>query len=104
MPQTISKHGYQSDTSTLAFTYLQATIHVVIKNTGNHAEFFKISQLYSGDGTVNPNINWSVLSTDPTAIKMVNVLNPGGRFRMGSGFWSNKSSNIYIGCRKELRL
>jgi hypothetical protein len=68
----------QSSTSTLAFTYLQATIHVVIKNNNNHAEFFKISQLYSGDGTVNPNIGWKVISTDPTAIRMVNVVNPGG--------------------------
>jgi hypothetical protein len=68
----------QSNNSTLAFTYLQATIHVVIKNTNNHAEFFKISQLYSGDGTVTPNIGWNVISTDPTAIGMVNKLNPGG--------------------------
>ncbi len=68
----------QSDSSTLAFTYLQATIHVVIKNNNNHAEFFKISQLYSGDGTVNPNIGWKVISTDPSAIRMVNILNPGG--------------------------
>jgi len=68
----------QSDNSTLAFTYLQATIHVVIKNNNNHAEFFKVSQLYSGDGTVNPNIGWTVISTDPAAIRMINVLNPGG--------------------------
>ena len=64
----------QSDSSTLAFTYLQATIHVVIKNNNNHAEFFKISQLYSGDGTVNPNIGWKVISTILSAIRMVNIL------------------------------
>ncbi len=68
----------QSGSPTLAITFLQATIHVVIKNNNNHAEFFKISQLYSGDGTVNPNIGWKVISTEPAAIGMVNSLNPGG--------------------------
>jgi hypothetical protein len=68
----------QTNTSTLAFTYIQATIHVVIKNNNNHAEFFKISQLYSGDGTVNPNIGWKVISTSPNAIGMVSVVNPTG--------------------------
>jgi hypothetical protein len=68
----------QSDGSTLAFTFLEAKIHVVIKNTNNHAEFFKISQVYGAEGNVNPTINWKVISTDPPAIRMINELNPGG--------------------------
>jgi hypothetical protein len=68
----------QSNDSTLKFTFLEATIHVVIKNNNNHAEFFKISQVYSGEGTVSPPIDWKVISTNPTAIRMINVNNPGG--------------------------
>src|SRR5664280_1295600 len=68
----------QSDNSTLAFTFLEAKIHVVIKNNNNHAEFFKISQVYDAEGNVNPAIDWKVISTDPPAIGMINELNPGG--------------------------
>lgn len=68
----------QGNDSTVKFTFLEATIHVVIKNNNNHAEFFKISQQYTGDGTVSPSIDWNVISTDPPAIKMINSVNPGG--------------------------
>ena len=68
----------QSNDSTLKFTFLEATIHVVIKNNNDHAEFFKISQIYSGEGTVNPTIDWKVISTDPPALRMANSVNPGG--------------------------
>jgi hypothetical protein len=68
----------QANDSTLKFTFLEATIHVVIKNNNNHAEFFKISQVYSGDGTVSPVMDWKVISTNPPAIKMINSINPGG--------------------------
>ena len=68
----------QSNDSTLKFTFLEATIHVVIKNNNNHAEFFKISDAYSGEGTVSPPIDWKVIATNPTAIRMINVDNPGG--------------------------
>jgi len=68
----------QANDSTVKFTFLEATIHVVIKNNNDHAEFFKISQTYSGEGTVSPGIDWNVISTDPPAIKMINSINPGG--------------------------
>ena len=68
----------QSNDSTLKFTFLEATIHVQIKNNADHAEFFKISQQYTGDGTVSPLIDWKVISTDPPALRMINSVNPGG--------------------------
>ncbi len=68
----------QSNDSTLKFTFLEATIHVKIKNNNDHAEFFKISQQYTGDGTVSPLIDWKVISTDPPALRMINSINPGG--------------------------
>ena len=70
--------------SNLQFTFLEAQIHVTIKNNNNHAEFFKISQQYTGDGTVSvtgtnsSTIDWNVISTSPPAIKMANFINPGG--------------------------
>ena len=42
----------QATGSTLQFTYLQATIHITVHNNADHAMFFKISQQYTGDGTV----------------------------------------------------
>lgn len=74
----------QSTGSTLQFTYLQATIHITVHNNNDHAEFFKISQQYTGDGTVtvtgsnSSSIDWSILSTNPSAIRMVNSINPAG--------------------------
>ncbi len=68
----------QANDSTLKFTFLEATIHVKIKNNADHAEFFKISQQYTGDGTVSPLIDWKVISTDPPALRMINSVNHGG--------------------------
>jgi hypothetical protein len=74
----------QSTGSTLQFTYLQATIHITIHNIGDHAAFFKISQQYTGDGTVtvsgtnSSSIDWIISSTNPPAIRMVNSINPAG--------------------------
>ena len=68
----------QSNSSNLAYTFIEATIHVVIKNNNDHAEFFKISQTYTGDGSVSPAVKWEVISTDPPAIRMINNVNPGG--------------------------
>lgn len=42
----------QGTGSTLQFTYLQATICLTVHNNNDHAEFFKVSQQYTGDGTV----------------------------------------------------
>ncbi len=67
----------QETSSTLQFTYLEANIHVIIKNNNDHAEFFKISQQYTGDGNLNQSIDWNVISA-PAAIKMVKNINPGG--------------------------
>ncbi len=74
----------QGTGSTLQFTYLQATIHITVHNTNDHAEFFKISQQYTADGTVtvtgtnSSSIDWSIMSTNPSAIRMVNSINPAG--------------------------
>ncbi len=68
----------QTSGSSLQFTFLEATIHVVIKNNNDHAEFFQISQVYSGEGTVTPSIDWKVIATDPPALSMISQVNPNG--------------------------
>ncbi len=67
----------QENSSSLLFTYLESNIHVIIKNNNDHAEFFKISQQYTGDGTVSPSINWKVVSS-PGAVKMAKNINSDG--------------------------
>jgi hypothetical protein len=74
----------QGTGSTLQFTYLQATICLTVHNNNDHAEFFKVSQQYTGDGTVTVTgtnssaIDWVILSTNPSAIRMINSINPAG--------------------------
>jgi hypothetical protein len=51
---------------------------VTIKNNNDHVEYFKISQQYTGDGTVSPSIDWRVVSTNPPAVKMAKFINSGG--------------------------
>jgi len=74
----------QGTGSTLQFTYLQATIQITVHNINDHAEFFKISQQYTADGTVtvtgtnSSSIDWSIMSTNPSAIRMINSINPAG--------------------------
>jgi hypothetical protein len=74
----------QSNSSTLQFTYLEANIHLKIHNNNDHAEFFKISQQYTGDGTVTVTgtnssaIEWKIMSTTPPAVRMINSINPAG--------------------------
>jgi hypothetical protein len=68
----------QENDSSLKFTFLEANIHVTIKNNNDHVEFFKISQQYTGDGTVSPSIDWRVVSTNPPAVKMAKFINSGG--------------------------
>jgi len=74
----------QGTGSTLQFTYLQATITMTVHNNNDHAEFFKISQQYTADGTVtvtgtnSSSIDWVILSTNPSAIRMINSVNPAG--------------------------
>jgi hypothetical protein len=64
----------KENSSSLLFTYLEANIHLIIKNNNDHAEYFKISQQYSGDGTVTPSITWKVVSA-PGAVKMAKNIN-----------------------------
>lgn len=66
--------------SSVGFSQLTATIHVHVKNTANHVQYFKISQQYT-DSLVTP-INWTVNWTDPAASKMVDAVSPqlGGDF------------------------
>ena len=68
----------QSNDSTLKFTFLEATIHVVIKIIITMQNFLRSVMQYSGEGTVSPPIDWKVIATNPTAIRMINVDNPGG--------------------------
>lgn len=60
----------------ITMTDLYATIHVHIKNNGNHVEYFKISQTYTSG--LNIPINWKVTYTDPTALHMIDSVNPSG--------------------------
>jgi hypothetical protein len=61
----------------LVITYLEANIHVIIKNNNDHAEFFKISQQYTADGSLSPAITWKVASA-PGAVKMAKNINAEG--------------------------
>jgi hypothetical protein len=67
----------QETSSSLAFTYLEANIHVIITNNNDHAEFFKISQQYTADGNLNKSIDWKVVSA-PGSVKMAKNINPEG--------------------------
>jgi hypothetical protein len=67
----------QETSTSLAFTYLEANIHVIIKNNNDHVEYFKISQQYTADGNLNQSINWNVVSA-PGAVKMAKNINPEG--------------------------
>ena len=67
----------QETSSSLAFTYLEANIHVIITNNNDHAEFFKISQQYTADGSLNKSIDWKVVSA-PGSVKMAKNINPEG--------------------------
>lgn len=70
----------QQADSNLQYTFLEAQIHITIKNNNDHVEYFKISQQYTGDNTVTGSspIEWKIISTNPPAVKMVNFINPGG--------------------------
>ncbi len=59
--------------SNVKMTQLTATIHVTIKNTKDHVEYFKISQVYS---KTTPPINFTVDWTDPQADRMIDPVNP----------------------------
>jgi hypothetical protein len=67
-------------TSNVGLTALTVTIHVCIKNTKDHVQYFKISQTYSGgvDGFAdNQTIKWRIDDTNPTAETMIDTTNTG---------------------------
>ena len=62
------------NTTTVYMTDLYTTIHVHIKNNKDHVQYFKISQTYTSQLTTP--MNWTVISTNPTASKMVDTVSP----------------------------
>ncbi|MGB9937735.1 MAG: hypothetical protein ACPK7O_08425 [Methanobacterium sp.] len=60
--------------SSVGFSQLTATIHIRVKNTADHVQYFKISQKYT-DSLDTP-VNWTIDWTDPAASKMVDAVSP----------------------------
>jgi hypothetical protein len=75
IPQDAQVAWIQETNSSVMFTYLEAIITVRIKNTNDNVQYFKISQQYY---QTSPPINWTVAWTNPSAVKMVKYINPGG--------------------------
>jgi hypothetical protein len=73
--QDTSGAWIQETNSSVFITGLTAVIHIHIKNTSKHVQFFKISQQYYG---TTPAVNWTVVNTVPHAVKMVKYINKGG--------------------------
>ncbi len=57
-------------------THLTASIKVTIKNTNDHVQYFKMSQVYQGSLADNSTIQWLIDDTNPTAVKMVKSRSP----------------------------
>ncbi|MDP3034981.1 MAG: hypothetical protein Q8M97_07730 [Methanobacteriaceae archaeon] len=57
-------------------SHLTATITVTVKNTNDHVQYFKMSQVYQGSLTDNSTIKWLIDWTDPQAVKMVKSRSP----------------------------
>lgn len=55
---------------------LTATVHVTIKNTKDHVQYFKISHKYTGSLVNNDSIKWVIDWTDPAASKMIDAVSP----------------------------
>lgn len=68
-------------TSNVELTAMSVTIHLCIKNTKDHVQYFKISQTYSGGiggwANTNETINWRIDSTSPQAESMIDTTNTG---------------------------
>jgi len=62
--------------SNVGLSNLVATIHICIKNRGDHVEYFKISNEYTGSLVDGDSIQWIVNGTSPHASKMVDAVNP----------------------------
>ena len=58
------------------YSGLTATIHVKIKNTKDHVQYFKISNVYTGSLVNNSTIRWVIDWTSPQAVKMVDAVSP----------------------------
>jgi hypothetical protein len=59
---------------------LTASIKVTIKNTNDHVQYFKISQVYQGSLADNSTIKWDIDDTNPTAVRMVKSIQPDGDY------------------------
>jgi len=73
--QDTSGAWIQESNSTVFIKGLTVVIHIHIKNISNHVQFFKISQQYYG---TTPAVNWTVVNTNPRAVKMIKYINTGG--------------------------
>lgn len=66
--------------SNVGLTALSVTIHLCIKNTKDHVQYFKISQTYSGGvggWAGNETIKWKIIKTSPQADSMIDTTNNG---------------------------
>lgn len=63
-------------TSNVGITGLEATITLRIKNNNKHVQYFKISQIYNSNQQLNNNIYWTVLWTEPDAVRMIKSNSP----------------------------
>jgi hypothetical protein len=73
--QDTSGAWIQETNSSAFIKGLTVVIHIHIKNNSNHQQFFKISQQYYG---TTPAVNWTVVNTNPGAVKMIKYINTGG--------------------------
>jgi|GEM_PF-328266 len=62
--------------SNVGMTGLTATIHLRIKNNNKHVQYFKISQIYNSNNQLSDNIYWTVLWTEPDAVRMIKSNSP----------------------------
>jgi hypothetical protein len=65
-----------SNATSYRISHLTATITVTVKNTNDHVQYFKMSQVYQGSLTDNSTIKWLIDWTDPKAVKMVKSRSP----------------------------
>jgi hypothetical protein len=71
---------------------LTANICVTIKNNNNHVEFFSISQQYFNiQSTV---LQWNVVWTYPTAVKMLTNVNPNNVFNSSGNSSTNSTGDL----------
>lgn len=78
-------------------SHLTATIKVTIKNTNDHVQYFKISQVYQGSLADNSTLQWDIDWTNPQAVKMVKSRSP----ELGGDYgWPIKAGETKTVCFK----